>query len=99
MAQGSVAQWLGNVAQWVGALLTAFGIFFALFKEEILGWFWPPELLAEIKAEHPYCVRTGAHETSPEKWDGSQYWIRIVVKHEGESTSRLTEITQIETLA
>ena len=59
MAQGSVAQWLGNVAQWVGALLTAFGIFFALFKEETLGWFWPPELVAEIKAEHPIASRLG----------------------------------------
>lgn len=90
----SVAQWLGNVAQWVGAILTACAIFFALFKEEILGRFWPPELVAELKAERPYCYKAPAHEKlqgAPD-WYGFRYWIRVLIRNVGERRANNVEV-------
>jgi hypothetical protein len=90
----SVAPWFGNAAQWAGAILTACAIFFALFKEEILRWFWPPKLVAEIKPEHPYCYKAPAHEKVPglPEWWGSRYWIRIMIKNVGKRRANNVEV-------
>lgn len=83
---------LGNLAQWVGAVATSFAVIVALSKDEILRLIKRPKLVGLIKAEYPYCVKTPAHETSPEVWNGFRYWIRIMVKNEGGARADKVEV-------
>ena len=46
-------------------------------------------MVAEIKATYPYCVKTPEH--APE-WQGSRYWIRILVKNEGHARAEQVEV-------
>jgi hypothetical protein len=83
---------LGNLAQWVAAVGTISAVSIALFKEPLLAWLRRPELKAEIRAEYPFCVKTPAFETSPEKWKGFRYWIRILVTNDGHSRANQVEV-------
>jgi hypothetical protein len=84
---------LGNAAQWVGAVGTISAVIVALFKEEIQRWFRRPELVAVLKAEYPYCVKTPEHHGSPPNvWRGSRYWIRVMVWNHGNARAEQVEV-------
>lgn len=84
---------LGNVAQWVGAVGTISAVLVALFKEDLLRWRRRPELVAVLKAERPYCVKTPEHHgTPPNVWNGSRYFIRLMVTNMGNVRADKVEV-------
>ena len=89
----SAQPWIGTLAQWVGAFGTISAVIVALSKEEMLRWFRRPKLVAVLKAEYPYCIKTPArHGSPPNVWRGSRYWIRILVKNVGRARADKVEV-------
>jgi hypothetical protein len=79
---------------------TLVGVFAALFKDEIVRLWRRPKLIARIKLEAPYCVKSPVHFTDGSQviFTSSSYYYRIWVENAGNERAQRVQVYAAELL-